>query len=157
MILDTGLLLFGPPCIYNTLHVNFSSFQNRKIAIKPCSVCCIHCSCLQQLIKRQHGDLNENKSIQHNHTSCCFQKYLSTIMSIAGLWCAIWVKGEIEPLWQSSAFFWQLYQSSARLCWNPTCIIHIKFLAKSVQHVAPDCFSEMAQSLHKAVSQLVTA
>jgi len=25
-------------------------------------VYCIHCSCLQQLIKREHGDLNENKS-----------------------------------------------------------------------------------------------
>jgi len=48
-------------------------------------------------------------------------------MSIAGPWFAIWVKGETEPLWQSSAFFWQLYQSSVWLCWNSTCISHIKF------------------------------
>jgi len=53
--------------VWATLYIQYikqvlAVFKTGKIAIKPCSVYCIHCSCLQQLIKREHGDLNENKS-----------------------------------------------------------------------------------------------
>jgi len=60
--------------------LKFSKLE--KVAIKLCTMYCIHCSWLQQLIKYNMARWANCKFYSIATPSCCFQNYMAAIMSI---------------------------------------------------------------------------